>query len=233
MTRPLKSPLIDMEPLGQKKPERLQSIPDPIGFLEEAHREQLRICDMLEEIADSLPLQIDRLKCFCAAGKLRTSVVIHQLDEDLGLFPTLRRRSNLDPGVRSSLERLEAEHIDDEGFAAEVVDALEDLARGRAVSSVETLAYMLRGFFEGHRRHIAFENEIILPLARKILVESDLLEIEHVMLENRQKGPADFFSPLPCANAKAAFLDRADRERADRDRADRRIKTDPGATPKL
>ena len=172
----------------------MQSIPDPIGFLEEAHNEQLRICDMLEEIADSLPLQIDRLKCFCAAGKLRTSVVIHQLDEDLGLFPTLRRRSNLDPGVRSSLERLEAEHIDDEGFAAEVVDALEVLARGRAVSSVETLAYMLRGFFVPLRRHVEWENVTILPLARRVLSVDDKSRLAARLVEDRQQADKIFAS---------------------------------------
>ena len=200
------------EKTGSERHARFRSIPDPIGFLEDAHLEQLALCDLLEEIADSLPLQVDRLRCFRAAGKLRTSVVVHQLDEDAGLFPALRRRAKLDAGLKASLARLEAEHMDDEGYASEIVDALETLARGGSISSVETLAYMLRGFFEGHRRHIAFENEIILPLARKVLTEEDLLDIEHVMLDNRAKGPEDFFAPMSCANAKAAFLARADKQ---------------------
>ena len=45
----------------------------------------------------------------------------------------------------------------------EIVDALEELATV-GVGNIDKLSYMLRGFFEGLRRHIAFEKEHLVPL---------------------------------------------------------------------
>jgi hemerythrin-like domain-containing protein len=188
----------------------LRAMPDPLAFLAGAHRDQLRICDLLEEIADSLPSQVDRLKCFVAAGRLRTSVRIHQMDEEKGLFPLLRRDAAADHAVIASLDRLESEHIEDDSLATDIVDALENLARGKFAGSAETLAFMLRAFFDSHRRHIAFENEVILPAAQAMLGRDALAEIEQVMLANRAVDPASFFPVTPCAPAKAAFLTRTD-----------------------
>ncbi|NJR13504.1 MAG: hemerythrin domain-containing protein [Phyllobacteriaceae bacterium] len=168
----------------------------------------MRICDLLEEIADSLPLHVDRLKCFYAATMLRTSVAIHQMDEDRGLFPLMRKHGALEDGVLASLDRLETEHMDDESLSSDIIDALENLARGKALQSVDGMSFMLRAFFDSHRRHILFENQIILPMARKILNADHLAEIEQVILENRSISKASFFSPSPCASAKAAFMQR-------------------------
>lgn len=195
---------------ARQQPQAIRSIPDPISYLENSHAEQLRVCDLLEEIADSLPLHVDRLKCFYAAGKLRTSIRIHQMDEDRGLFPILRRHAELESAIHASLERLEGEHLEDESLSHDIIDALERLSRGQAVHSVDGLSYMLRAFFDSHRRHIAFENEVILPKARQRLQPGELAEIEKVMLENRSSGLADFFSPSPCASAKAAFFEARD-----------------------
>ena len=38
-----------------------------LDWLAGAHREQLRLCDALEEIADSLPASVNRQKCIYAA----------------------------------------------------------------------------------------------------------------------------------------------------------------------
>src|SRR5690349_8422186 len=40
---------------------------NPLDWWRQAHEEQLRLCDELEEIADSLPAGINRQKCIYAA----------------------------------------------------------------------------------------------------------------------------------------------------------------------
>ena len=69
--------------------------------------------------------------------------------------------------LNRSLERLKYEHWEDESFAEEVSDGLIRFVSDPDHPSPDTLAYMLRGFFEGLRRHIAFESEHILPLLRR------------------------------------------------------------------
>jgi hemerythrin-like domain-containing protein len=158
---------------------------DPLGYIERAHEEQLRICDLLEDIADSLPLQVDRLKCYLAASRLKKTIRVHQQDEERGLFPVMRRHPELQAVLLGSLDRLESEHIEDESLACDIIDSLDVLARGEPIPSVDGLSFMLRAFFDSHRRHIAFEMEALLPQARAKLSAGELEEIERVMLANR------------------------------------------------
>ena len=69
--------------------------------------------------------------------------------------------------LHSSIERLRFEHLGDEEFASDLCSSLRQFVTDRATSNVESLAWMLRGFFEGVRRHIAFEREHILPLVQR------------------------------------------------------------------
>jgi hemerythrin-like domain-containing protein len=200
--RPAKTDFSD----GRQRDERpLLSIADPISFMEQAHDEQLRICDLLENIADSLPSRIDRLRCFFAAGKLRTSMRIHHLDEEMGLFPALRRHGQIHKSLGQSLERLESEHIDDDSLSQDIIEALETLASGGSVNSIDGLSFMLRAFFDSHRRHVAFENEMVLPAARQYLDRGELEQIEAVMLANRQVPTEQLFSRPLCSTAMTMF----------------------------
>jgi hemerythrin-like domain-containing protein len=72
------------------------------------------------------------------------------------------------------LSRLEDEHEIDEGLAIEIASALRGLIQGAPLTNAESLGDMLRGFFKSQRRHIAWENDVVLPLARRILPPEDL-----------------------------------------------------------
>jgi hemerythrin-like domain-containing protein len=92
--------------------------------------------------------------------------MIHEAHEyeEKTLFPMLMAMQNIDENLKTTVERLRYEHWEDESFADEVADAMIRFVTDKASSNAETLAYMLRGFFEGLRRHIAFEREHIVPL---------------------------------------------------------------------
>ncbi|WP_306283116.1 hypothetical protein [Mesorhizobium sp. LMG17149] len=59
---------------------------------------------------------------------------------------------------------MRAEHVEDECFAAEVTEILLAIGHGETIDNAEAIGFMLRGFFEGLRRHIAFEREHVLPM---------------------------------------------------------------------
>jgi hypothetical protein len=46
------------------------------------------------------------------------------------------------------------------------------------------LGYMLRGFFEQQRRHIEWENRVLLPLARRTLTKADLVELQDWIMQS-------------------------------------------------
>lgn len=132
-----------------------------LAWLSRAHTEQLALCKELEEIADSLPASINRQKCIYAAKALGPLIKgIHHYEETV-LFPQLQSNPDAAEALGPTLERLKFEHCEDECFAEELTDALLKLGSGAQVN-MEAVGYMLRGFFEGIRRHIAFEREHLL-----------------------------------------------------------------------
>ncbi|AYD00994.1 hypothetical protein NCHU2750_16040 [Neorhizobium sp. NCHU2750] len=123
--------------------------------------EKLALCNELEQIADSLPASVDRQKCIYAAQALCPLIRRAHRDEETLLFPQLAR---LQPGIgplSATLDRLKYEHFEDECYAEELTEALFRLGADEPVND-EAIGYMLRGFFEGLRRHIAFEKAHLL-----------------------------------------------------------------------
>ncbi|MEP9372370.1 hemerythrin domain-containing protein [Mesorhizobium sp. KR1-2] len=127
--------------------------------LSRLHAEKLALCDLLEEIADSLPQALDRDQCLAASGKLEPLLREAHTYEEGMLFPAYVRAQG---NTRSAVEivaRLKAEHIEDADFATELADGLRRLGEGAEAANVEAVGYMLRGFFAAMRRHIANERE--------------------------------------------------------------------------
>jgi hemerythrin-like domain-containing protein len=151
--------------------------PDPLALVLEDHALQLELCDLLECLADGLP-DFDRAIARSAGAILRHGFEPHlQLEEDM-LFPLLRRRAPEGAPLRAVMRQLEAEHAADESLAHELADELQLLVDTGLVRNAEMLGYMLRGFFEHQRRHIEWENGVLLPLARQTLTPADLAELQ-------------------------------------------------------
>lgn len=129
-----------------------------------SQNEQLALCDQLEEIADTLPDNVDRQACMHTARALLPVVNrAHRMEEDI-LFPLVEKSRAAVTDTAATLERLRIEHAGDECFVEELVDVLMSYGAGTPNQSPEATGYMLRGFFQGLRRHIAFEKELFGPM---------------------------------------------------------------------
>jgi hemerythrin-like domain-containing protein len=136
---------------------------EPVRVIGRAHDDVLKLCQLLEEIADSLPALVDRSVCSNVSVRLVPLISdVHRYEETI-LFPWLERRYPEKPVLHESMQRLKAEHLEDEGYADEISDMLQSIALERNYQA-ETAGYMLRGFFEGVRRHVACEREYIYEL---------------------------------------------------------------------
>jgi hemerythrin-like domain-containing protein len=186
----LRNPASEMRALTHSPPSRQSRLSrlqrNPLDLLEHDHARLAGLCDMLEAIADGLPADVDRRRCREAAQALRHDLPLHNLDEEQGLFPLLRRHAAQSEKLAVITARLSNEHATDEGFAEELTEELEQLGNGGFPANPEALGYMLRGFFEGYRRHMHWENEFLLPLAREILTDADLDELFGCMANHRQ-----------------------------------------------
>ena len=162
----------------------------PLDLIAHDHALQEQLCDMLEAIADGLPGDIDKRQCREAASALKFDLPLHHRDEEQCLFPPLLERGAATGSLAEVLDQLSREHAKDESFASEVVECLEALAEGGTARTPDMLGYMLRGFFEGYRRHIHWENTLVMPAARRYLTPDDLLRLARGMAENRAAARA-------------------------------------------
>ncbi len=160
--------------------------PDPLDLILMEHAEHEKLCDLLEEIADSLPNDVDKEKVLQAVDKLKLELPLHHRVEEEALFPILEKYSNPKDNVADIVGRLSEEHVVDESFADELVEILELLSAGHPVEDANTFGYMLRGFFENYRRHINWENNVVLPLARRRLPAKGLQELYSTMKNLKQ-----------------------------------------------
>lgn len=125
---------------------------------------QLQLCEKLELLADSLPNKLDEQNCLVVAKSILPVLIdAHDFEENV-VFPALNLHITDKDRLDTTLERLKFEHWEDESFAEELRVCLVDLVKDRDLNQVNSISYMLRGFFEGVRRHVAFEREHIMPL---------------------------------------------------------------------
>ncbi len=130
-------------------------------------KEQGRFCDRLEMIADLLPDGVDARDCLLMAQNIVPLMKrAHDFEENT-VYPLLLSLTDAPPDMTATVERLRFEHLGDEEFASDLCISLQQFVTERESCNIESLAWMLRGFFEGLRRHIAFEREHLLPLVER------------------------------------------------------------------
>jgi hemerythrin-like domain-containing protein len=130
------------------------------------HKAMLFMCDLLEGIADHLPGNVDRQQCLAVAGTLGELVHQAQHYEEEALFPLLRDGLGFGDELGETLDRLRIEHQTDQSYAEDIGDMLRAYGEGHPNVAADTAGFMLRGFFEALRRHIAFERQLLLPLVK-------------------------------------------------------------------
>lgn len=128
------------------------------------HSRQLEMCKRLEELADRLPKDFNMQECLSLSWQVYPIVKTAHEFEEQKLFPLLSKSKEHGESLDQSLERLKYEHWEDEAYAEDLCLHLRELVKKPDKANIDKIAYMLRGFFEGIRRHIAFETEHLLPL---------------------------------------------------------------------
>jgi iron-sulfur cluster repair protein YtfE (RIC family) len=121
------------------------------------------LCNELEFVADSLPRDIDSHACLSVAQRMMPLIKhAHSFEEEV-LYPLLVAGAHQDQ-LDSVIERLKYEHWGDEDFAEQLYHLIRSFVAEQTPERAESLSWMLRGFFEGMRRHLAFEKDHLLPL---------------------------------------------------------------------
>ncbi|HVO14051.1 MAG TPA: hemerythrin domain-containing protein [Alphaproteobacteria bacterium] len=147
---------------------------DPIEFIRFEHYRQRTLCDRLGRVADDLNRPGAGGDAAWILDYLSTDLPLHIADESQDLMPLLRERCQADGQVHAICDTLDREHERDERGRDRLLEGLRRLAARRPVADPDHFVSAARAFQDKLRRHVVWENQMLLPLARKILWTGDL-----------------------------------------------------------
>ncbi len=171
---------------------KIHNFTDPTGLLSDCHRRVEMFLGMLDTVArviDRPAVEETSRALESALRYFEQAAPKHTADEEESLFPRLRQIR--DPEVEAALAKLDRLE-DDHRWAAPLHDSVERLglrylsegslskaAVRKFRDSVESLASM-------YKQHIAVEDELIFPLASRMLSDSEKAAIANEMADRRK-----------------------------------------------
>lgn len=145
---------------------------EPLEAIYADHFRALMVCRMLDGLgAQEQPKLVE-----CLTGIrhfLEHDLPIHMADEEQDLFPLLRRRCRPEDEVDNLLALLSEEHARNADLATAIIQDLAELRTKGGPARREKLIVEATLFKELQRRHLAWENSVLLPLARSRLNAKD------------------------------------------------------------
>ena len=121
-------------------------------------------------MADSLPAGLQPGKAFGLLKFTEAALQQHIALQERVIFTALREGSGGDH-VERVLRQLEYEHAYDSALIIEMAEMVTVVPSAKS-PEIERFGYLLRHFFEGHRRHYAWETEILRPFVKAALKQA-------------------------------------------------------------
>jgi hemerythrin-like domain-containing protein len=182
-------------PCGPFHPEDFR---DPITFLAAEHDRQLGLWKSLERLADETEGNAARSQATAILTYLDCEMAHHIADEEENFFPALKRRAKYEDGFDEIVIAMSEEHQAGGEARRPIIEALRSIAAGNVPEDREAFARNARQFASLQRRHLTWENDVILDLARKRLEPDDLLQIGRSMARRRGvTHPEDVTETVP------------------------------------
>ena len=151
----------------------METSQDPIEFILEEHDRQLEVCVRLEDLVSASDSGPKVRWASSLLEYLTKDLPIHIEDEERDLFPLLASRQEHDQDLPVILDQLISEHELDRGLVEPIVEGLRHIAEGGDLADSGRFCMYVQTFTEAMRRHLNWENRVVLPLARRVLSEED------------------------------------------------------------
>lgn len=159
---------------------------DPLEFMLAEHLNHRRMCRALERLA--VATEFDALRITSLLDFIRFDLTLHVIDEEEDFFPMLRERCSPEDDIEALLQRLSDEHAEDKALSVRVRDVLNAcLILRKPASAIDGGAEALSSFAQHEMQHLALENAVIVPLARRRLDEQDLQALSRRLLARRMR----------------------------------------------
>ncbi len=170
---------------------KLESLPEnlfrePVEYIFADHFRQRMYLAHLDDITAMQAGALRREEANQALHFLRSEMIWHLEDEEQDLFPLLRSRCKPEDDIDAALNLLSMEHERDANLAEIIIAGLEKISAGKSLTNKDEFSRAQAAFAEAHRRHLAWENGVVLPLARRRLSTADMADLGRSMAARRK-----------------------------------------------
>jgi len=155
-------------------------------FLAAEHRRQSGLCDLLEQTCHNPRHGMAEAELAALHEYLGKGFALHIRDEEDDFLPVVERRAAPQEGMRELRAQLVHEHEVDQKIARDLAGEIDCLHRHRAFHDPAKFLANAWRFAEAHRRHIAWEDSVVLPRARRCLTASDHEQMLESMAARRR-----------------------------------------------
>jgi hemerythrin-like domain-containing protein len=180
VTAAAKHPLADLRPVEPK--ERFR---DPLGFIYAEHYRNRIICNTLDAASPAWRPKLSTQELEAIVEFYSVDRPLHVADEEELLFPLLRMRCKAMDNLPEILSLLEGEHRSDQPLIDSVIGGLRELIETGRVRDPDLFAEKCRAMSNFQRRHLAWENSVVMPLAKRRLTPADIVDLGRAMAERR------------------------------------------------
>ena len=158
---------------------------EPVEFILAEHYRQRLLCDGLVKLTETMELGPVTALAASLQSFLDRDLRLHLEDEEQDLFPLLRKRAQPEDNITDILDLLSEEHGLDRDLVDFLLEDLAVLAGGTQIANPIRFLVNVREFAETQRRHLAWENALLLPVARRRLTQVDLASLGRSMAARR------------------------------------------------
>ncbi len=157
----------------------------PLDFMVAEHGRQLAVCKVMERLRHNPRHGAQRGTMEAVRSYLIRDYPLHIADEEEDLFPLLQQRCPREDSLDEVFALLRREHAADARLHLAVIEDLALLIGGRALDDPARAFLNLTTFGETQRRHLAWENAVVVPRAQRYLTEADHLNLGQRMAWRR------------------------------------------------
>lgn len=146
----------------------------PLDVLRTDHDRQETFCRRLDALTAEPRPEPDMDGFAALLAHLTDELPIHTRDEEEDLFPLLLARALPEDGIDCVLAQLSREHALDTDLVDFIAADLRAVVEHIAQAPPMRFYINARAFAETQRRHLGWENRLVLPFARERLTSLDL-----------------------------------------------------------
>lgn len=155
-------------------------------FLAAEHRRQIALCDLLERACHNPRHGIAESELAALHAYLDSGFALHVRDEEQDFLPGVERRAAPEENMPALCAQLAHEHEVDHALARDLASEIACLSKHRAFRDPAKFLADAWRFAEAHRRHIAWEDSVVLPRARRCLTATDHRRMLDAMAARRR-----------------------------------------------